>query len=272
MKNQVAKPTNTIKGFLESSAFQAKLRKVLPEYLTPDRLVGIALTEVHMNPKLLECDPTSFAGAIMRCALIGLEPSSERQHVYLIPFRNNSKNRTECQVVVGYRGFLSLASRSNVYIESDVVYENDEFEFQKGLDTRLRFCPALNGDRGAVKGAYAMARVCLPNGDIIFVPEFIPKSDLDKIKNSSKSISRSDSPWHAHYEAMCRKSAIRRLFKYLPLNEKIDAAVTSDELSENDSQENMQLVEDIFVNIDEDQEVKTKSEELADKLELKGKI
>ncbi len=235
----------TVASLISQASFKEQLKAVLPQSLTPERMVRIAVTELRMNPKLAECDPMSFAGALLRCAQMGLEPSSERQHVHLIPFRNNQANRVECQVIVGYRGYLSLAAESNIYIESGVVYENDFFEFQLGIETKCKFIPCMDGDRGVVKGAYAMARVCLPDGTIVFVPEFIPVSDINKIMASSKGATRSDSPWKTNYEPMCRKSAIRRLFKYLPMSPKIEAAVTIDELADRDAQNNTRIVSDI---------------------------
>jgi len=257
MTNQITNVNpneKNIVSLLSGEGFKKQLLNVLPKTLTPDRLVRIAMTEIRMNPSLANCDPMAFAGAIMRCAQLGLEPSSERQHVHLLPFRNNRMNRTECQVIVGYRGFLSLASKSNVYIESDVVYENDEFEFNKGLETKLSFCPALTGERGEIIGAYAMARICLPNGNTIHVPEFMPKSEIDKVMASSKSASSSSSPWRSHYDAMARKTVIRRLFKYTPINEEMDAAITVDEMADRDAQDNAKLVSEVeFVNTVDDQ-------------------
>lgn len=235
-----------IVNFLTSAVFKKQLMNVLPKTLTPDRLVRIAMTEIRMNPKLAECDPMSFAGAIMRCAQIGLEPSSERAHVYLIPFRNAKFNRTECQVIIGYRGFLSLASQANIYIESDVVYENDDFEFKKGLETKLSFCPCITGDRGNIIGAYAMARVVTPNGSIIHIPEFMPKSDIDKIMMTSKSSHSPESIWKKHYDAMARKTVIRKLFKYTPINAELDSAVNIDELADRDAQNNGEYIKEGF--------------------------
>lgn len=265
----IIKKAPTIMSLLNSPTFKKQLEAVLPATLTPERLVRIALSEMRMNPKLSECDPMSFAGAIMRCAQIGLEPSSERQLVYLIPFRNSKANRMECNVIVGYRGFLALASKANVYIESDVVYENDDFEFQKGLDTKLSFKPCHNGNRGAIIGAYAMARVVLPDSTIIFVPEFMPKSDIDKIMTSSKSSGYGDSPWKTNYDSMARKTVIRRLFKYIPMSAEIDSAIATDELADRDDQDNAALIVNEIVGQDTQNDIstQTKAEALAVMLE-----
>ena len=46
-------------------------------------------------------------------------------------------------------------------IQAQVVYENDEFEYELGLDSKLRHIPALS-DRGEMKFVYALFK--LQNG------------------------------------------------------------------------------------------------------------
>lgn len=254
----------TVASFIDQPSFKTQLMAVLPKSLTPERMVRIAMTELRMNPKLAECNPMSFAGAIIRCAQMGLEPSSERQHVHLIPFKNNATGNMDCQVIVGYRGFLSLAAKSNIYIESAVVCENDQFDFELGMNPRCKFVPCMDGDRGKVKGAYAMARVCLPDKTIIYVPEFMSVSDINKIMAKAKGVSSSSSPWKTDYEAMARKTAIRRLFKYLPMSPELDAAINADELADRDVQDNSKLVEELFNN--EDSTPKTGADNLIARL------
>lgn len=240
-KITTTKAAPNIFSLLQRPDFKAQLANVLPKTMTPERMVRIALTELRMNPKLGECDPMSFLGAVMRCAQIGLEPSSEKQHVYLIPFKNYKSQKMECQVIIGYRGFLSLGLENNVFIETDIVCENDTFEFQKGIDTKLKLIPALDGERGDIKGAYAMARICLPDSTHVFMSEYMSKAEIDKVMLSSKSSASEGSIWKQHYDAMARKTVIRRLFKYIPLSSTIEAAVVADELADNGNQNNSKL-------------------------------
>ena len=64
----------TIAGLLTDPTIKAQLALALPKHMTADRLARIALTEVRKVPKLAQCDQTSFLGAIMQCASLGLEP------------------------------------------------------------------------------------------------------------------------------------------------------------------------------------------------------
>ena len=62
----------TIAGLLTDPAIKQQMALALPKHINPDRLARIALTEVRKVPKLAQCDQTSFLGAIMQCAALGL--------------------------------------------------------------------------------------------------------------------------------------------------------------------------------------------------------
>lgn len=127
--NQIKKiekqPTSVI-SVLNSDAFQNRMRQVLPEFLKPERIAGIAITELRNNQKLLQCDALSLVGAIIRAGQLGLDIDSMKGHAYLVPYKN------ECQLIVGYKGMLTLANRSGKLLSMEVqeVRENDEFEIE----------------------------------------------------------------------------------------------------------------------------------------------
>ena len=51
----------------------------------------------------------------------------------------------ECQFQLGYKGLIDLVYRSEEVtdIQAHEVYENDEFEYELGLDPKLKHIPAL---------------------------------------------------------------------------------------------------------------------------------
>jgi len=55
------------------------------------------------------------------------------------------------------------------------------------------------------------------------------KEEIEKIRKTSKAAKSSFSPWNTHYEEMARKTAIRRIAKYLPLSPELATAVSIDE-------------------------------------------
>lgn len=108
---------------------------------------------------------------------------------------------------------ISLARRSgNIEsIYAHPVFEQDEFEYEYGLDPQLRHKPAY-GDRGAFIGAYGVAK--FQDGGHHF--EFMSKSDIEKRKNRSPA--SGSGPWQTDYEEMACKTVLRHMFKFLPIS------------------------------------------------------
>lgn len=80
--------------------------------MSHERMTRVALSAVNSNPKLSEAivnNPTSFLGALMQSAQLGLEPNTNLGHAYLIPYGN------VVQIQIGYMGLLELAHRSGMY-------------------------------------------------------------------------------------------------------------------------------------------------------------
>ena len=91
------KPEKSIKEWI--IAMKPQIEKALPSVITPDRFTRMALTAVSTNPKLGECTPASFCGAMLQAAQLGLEPNTPLGQAYLIPFRN--KGTMEAQFQLG---------------------------------------------------------------------------------------------------------------------------------------------------------------------------
>ena len=119
------KQPQTIKDYI--NAMSGEIAKALPQVMTPERFKRIALSAVSNTPKLGNCTPQSFLGAMMNAAQLGLEPNTPLGQAYLIPFENRKKGITECQFQIGYKGLIDLAYRSGEVkmIDAQTVYEND---------------------------------------------------------------------------------------------------------------------------------------------------
>jgi recombination protein RecT len=198
----------------------------LPQHVTPERLLRIALSEVRRNPKLGKCSAPSLLGAIFTCAQLGLEPGGALGHCYLIPYGN------ECQFQIGYKGMIELARRSGqiLSLSARAVYENDRFSYDYGLNEDLQHRPAI-GHRGELTYAYAVAK--LKDGGVQF--EVMDRAELEEVRDGSqgyqnaRKYNSSDTPWISSFDEMCRKTVIRRLFKYLPVSVEVTKAASLDE-------------------------------------------
>ena len=202
---------------------------VLPQHVTPERLLRIAISEVRRNPQLANCSSASLLSAIFSCASLGLEPGGPLGHAYLIPYGQ------ECTFQVGYKGMIDLARRSGQIesLSARAVYQNDAFQYSFGLHEDLVHQPAT-GDRGQLTHAYAVAR--LKDGGIQF--EVMDRQELEEVRDGSqgyqmaKKYNKKDTPWISSFDEMCRKTVIRRLFKYLPVSVEIATVVSLDEAAD----------------------------------------
>ena len=210
----VAKPTSEKASLRDVVvAMQDDIAKALPKVITPERFTRIALSALSNNPKLYECSKLSFLGALMNSAQLGLEPNTPLGQAYLIPYYNNKEKRLECQFQIGYKGLLDLAYRSGEIsmIQAYIVYENDTFEYELGLEPILKHKPAPS-NRGNMTYAYAMFK--LKNGGQSFI--VMSKDDiLNYGRRYSKTFNAG--PWQTDFEAMAKKTVLKQLLKYAPI-------------------------------------------------------
>lgn len=253
-------PFDKVRGLLEKMGPQ--IARALPKHLTADRMSRIALTELRKIPKLLSCTPESFCGAIMLCSQLGLEPGSALGQIYLIPYGR------EVQVILGYKGMIELARRSGqiVSLGAHEVYENDIFEFENGIEEKLRHVPCLT-NRGKLIAVFALAKFV--GGGYQF--EVMSKEDVDKIRARSKSAN--SGAWVSDFEEMAKKTVVRKLFKYLPISiEKIQLATAIDEEADRGEQNTSIFTEEDMTidystgEIIENETQVDQSDELADKI------
>jgi len=228
----------TSRQWLESPDFKTTLKNILPCQISPDRFIRIALTELRKVPKLNDCTPASFIGAILQCGQLGLEIGSSLGHVYLIPFENYKTKKVECQFIIGYRGMIYLARRSGHIISIPrIVNSNDTFEYEYGLEEKLRHIPA-SSNRGEMTYVYVWTKFG-KDGDKFF--EVLSYEEVREIMSSSKG--SKSGPWQTHFEEMAKKTAIRRLFKYLPVSPELQKAIALDEEAERGEQDNSIIID-----------------------------
>ena len=220
-----ANKKQTMMDFIKAS--QKQITKALPSAITPERFTRICMTAVTQNPDLGLCTPASFAGAMLTAAQLGLEPNTPLGQAYLIPFNNGRTGTKECQFQIGYRGLIELAHRSGDLqsIEAHIVYENDEFEYELGLNPVLKHKPAME-NRGAIAWVYAVYK--LKSGGYGF--EVMSVEDINKHRDRySQAARRGFSPWNDNWEEMAKKTVIKRVLKYAPMKTEFIRAMVQDD-------------------------------------------
>lgn len=227
-----------------------EIKKALPSVMTPERFTRIVLSALSVTPKLGNCTPQSFLGAMMTAAQLGLEPNTPLGQAYLIPYYDSKKKAYCCQFQLGYRGLLELAYRSGQVniIQAQIVYSNDEFDFRYGLEPKLTHKPC-KGERGQAEYVYAMFRTT--DGGTGF--EVMSITDIrDFAKRKSKAYE--EGPWQTDFEEMAKKTVLKHLLKYAPLKSDFVKAVVQDETVKTEITEDMYTVPEADIVINEDGE------------------
>ena len=221
-------------------AMEPAIKKALPSVITPERFTRMVLSALSSTPKLAECSPQSFLAAMMTAAQLGVEPNTALGQAYLLPYRNHGQ--MECQFQLGYKGLIDLAYRSGEVsvIQAHTVYENDVFEYEVGMDPKLRHVPA-KADRGEAVAYYAMFKT--KDGGYGF--EVMSVDDVQRhAQRYSKSYGSGSSPWRSNFDEMAKKTVLKRALKYAPLKSDFVRGVAQDETIKAELSDEMYAVPD----------------------------
>lgn len=233
-----------VRELLVNAQARDQLAAVASKHMNPERMMRVVANAIRTTPKLQECNPMSFLGALMQCASLGLEPNTILGHAYLIPFDKKALNKetgkwefveTNVQLIVGYKGLIDLARRSGhiTSLSANIHYSDDElWEYEEGTEAKLRHRPGPLA--GKKLHAYAIAK--FKDGGHAYV--VLPWAHVMKIRDGSQGWQQAvrtgktaDNPWHPqkHEDEMAKKTAIRALSKYLPLSVEFMDAISIDE-------------------------------------------
>lgn len=243
----VARKSNfgTMQKLLEQ--FKEQIRLAIPNHLTPERVIRVALSTISRNALLLDAHPFTVVACVVQASALGLEVNAELGHAYLVPFwnkhldmGNGRKGGYECQLITGYKGLVKLARNSGdmKYVGADAVHEKDSWIARKGYETTWQHEQPRNGDRGAVQGYWG--GYVLMSGGADF--EYMTVKEIEEHRDKySKGAYREDrdagkrelqGPWKDSPEWMFRKTPLRRALKLAPLSMALEVASSLDDRAE----------------------------------------
>ena len=263
IQNKVATTNNgsekkTMQMYIKT--MEGEIKKALPSVITPERFTRMTLSAISTNPKLAQCTPASFLGAMMSAAQLGLEPNTPLGQAYLIPYKNRGND--EVQFQIGYKGLIDLAYRSGEVelVQAHIVYENDEFVCEYGLEPKLVHKPA-DKDRGEAIKVYAMFKT--KSGGYGF--DVMSMDDVRRhAEKYSQAYKSGFSPWKSNFEEMAKKTVLKRVLKYAPLKSDFVRAVVQDESIKTEISEDMYEVKNDNVFEAEYTEVDTETGEVVE--------
>lgn len=217
-KDKPATGLATIKGLLNSDQFKDQVAKALPSHMKPDRFIRIAINATMRTPGLMKCTPESLFECLLSLSQYGLEPDGRRAH--LIPYKD------KCTLIIDYKGMVELVLRSGLVssLHADVVRRSDIFEYSMGKIVNhvpwfLRNDPAKPDKAGDIFAAYAICE----NKDGTAASAVLSKEEIDGVRARSRA--SGNGPWVTDYAEMSKKTAFRRLTKWLVFSPEIRAAI-----------------------------------------------
>lgn len=183
---------------------------------------------------LLRADAGSVIQACIDACTAGLLPDGRQGAIVIYNVNVAERGQTarwvaKAQFIAMYEGLLKIAYASGNFrsIMAHLVYEGDDWDYELGITPRIQHRPKPRPPRaeGApdyqIVGAYAVAHTT--NGGI-FVEVFEPE-DIRKVMAASKAKSGPAKDWP---EQMARKGPLRRLWKFIPRNERMEQVLDVD--------------------------------------------
>lgn len=212
------KPQRTAATVLNTIAhpdMQAKIKQALPPSVDIDRFTRTTLTAIQQNPDLLECEAMSLYNSVVKAAQDGLLPDGREG---AIVSRNEKQKDGSFLKKAGWMrmayGVIKRLGKGGVYVDTQIVCENDTFEEVMGDDAKIvHKKPPLGQPRGKMVGVYAIAE--LPSGKRL--REVMDMEDLERIRAASNSAN--GPAWSQWFDEMARKSVLHRISKRVPVQD-----------------------------------------------------
>jgi recombination protein RecT len=211
---------------------QKQIIQALPAHLRDndpkaERFRRIVLSLVRMEG-MEKVTPDSFVSGAIRAAEIGLEPDPLFGQLYLIPYGS------ELQPVIGYKGMIELARRSGLItsVRANIVWPDDDFEYETGLELKLWHRPNLDVPHGLKdfddqhKLPVCVYAVAVPKDSDDRIVAVLPPWQVMHRKSRSRSAGSNKSPWRTDPAAMWLKTAIRALSSTMPQCQQLQRALS----------------------------------------------
>lgn len=117
VNNNANKPA--FSQFMQSNLAKTMMNNVLGNSANLNKFATSIITAVANNQNLKDCSHMSILSGAMQAEALKLSCSPQLGQCYLVPFDN--KTGKAAQFIVGYRGLIQLAIRSNYYKNLNVI-------------------------------------------------------------------------------------------------------------------------------------------------------
>lgn len=131
---------------IQTKPYQDLMLSTLGDEKSKQRFQSSIMSAVSINPTLQECEVGSVLTAGLQGEALGLSPSPQMGHYFMVPF--NVKGVKKAQFQMGYKGYIQLAIRSGQYKSINVlsVKEGEVYTYDR-LQENFQMNEYIENDR-----------------------------------------------------------------------------------------------------------------------------
>lgn len=225
---QGAEPKST--AVINLDGYKRMINNTLGNPQKAARFVAAITSAVSTNPALAECDPSTIVSAGLLGEGLNLSPSPQLGQYFLVPFKDRKNNRTVCQFLLGYKGYIQLATRTGEYkrinampikegelvrynpFDDEIVLEYIEnYELRETLPT-IGYYAMFEYHNGFRKVMYWSKDKMLAHADK-YSAAFSAQGykDLQDGKVNQRDMWKYSSFWYNDFDGMAFKTMLRQL-------------------------------------------------------------
>ncbi|MFK0063431.1 recombinase RecT [Streptomyces werraensis] len=209
-----------------------KFRDSLPKHVLYEAFQAAV---AGLLPKVGGCTPASLRLALLTCARFGLLPDGYEAAIEV--------QGSKAVFVPTYKGYVRMMYRSGLVasVHCGLVHEHDEWEVRPAApapdDFTLKIRPDLDEEERG-KALFAYAFVVLKDGSrsqVVYVNRTQAAQVRDEWSYAYKLAEqqgRKDSYWHQRFDHGMQKTALKRLFPWVPTSAELVALAQADDAGE----------------------------------------
>lgn len=209
-------------SFFEKDTVKTQLKNAMQD--NADSFVASVIDLYTGDTSLQNCHPELVAMQALKAAVLKLPIIKSLGFAYIVPFKKDGQQIP--QFMIGYKGLLQLAIRTNQYriINADVVYDG-EFKTANKLTGEYDLSGQRKNDN--IVGYFAYFETKEGFSKTLFMSKERVTAHAQKY---SKSFSQASSPWKTEFDAMAIKTVLRGLISHWGImSTELQTAITDDD-------------------------------------------
>lgn len=234
----------SLKDYARSREVVGRFVELVGSVSAANAYIAGVLMQVAERPELRNCTPQSIVGAALRAATMRLWTDPALGQAYIVPYKDKAT------LVIGYKGLIALAQRTNKYrhINAAVIDDGEEI-----IEDKLRGVHQVRRIKPGTKTVGYLAYIAMSNG--FEQSLYMTREDVEKhARKYSKSFNRPDSPWTTEFDKMAQKTVLRQLLLRFGQFDPVmrEAIVESEDGTVIDSEYELPDVDDVTLHEEEE--------------------